>query len=286
MKYNDKKAKLLTTLVVAATIAVGCSSPKNDSNNNNNNSNNATTQQTTQTTTANSVEQASANYTYISGNSFVVGANGELVKNADKVDNAKTIEWYLDPYCPACAKYEEVVGPKVPEIHKKGLNIRYNMLSFLSTRSADDYSNRAASFMLAVAETSPQIAQKFLQKVVHPDFQPGHGAASKTGDEKFQEVFKQVGGKDEDWNKVAELQKKLLDSKVVASKTAVAFNDKDLLSKSETGRLSTPFIVVGDSAKALNFIGADDVQNHTIKSIDKYLETKGFNKPTEEKKNA
>ena len=48
---------------------------------------------------------------------------------------------------------------------------------------------------------------------------------------------------------------------MVKTQTAKAFNDEKLLSKAPEGRLTVPFIVVGDSEKALNFLDTVDAES-------------------------
>lgn len=275
----NKKRITLLTLLSLSLVVTGCANK--DNNNSNNQTNNTQTSVQNGETTQSNNQPAEVSYKYIKNGSFVVGKDGAAIENDKSVAQDKNIEWFIDPYCPACGKFEEIMAPKVQEILDKDLTIRYNMLSFLSVNSVDDYSNRAASFMLATAEKSPELARKYLEKIMSASFQPKSSAPAAVSDDKFKEAYIEVGGKAENWQGIQELQKKLMEDKVVASKTAVSLNNKDLLAKSPSGRLSTPFFVIGDSQKALDFSAEEDIQSYTMKSIDKYLEDKNMAPKTE-----
>ena len=55
------------------------------------------------------------------------------------------------------------------------------------------------------------------------------------------------------------------------SNTIRVFNDNELAKKSPTGKLFTPFIIVGDSEKAVDFEHGDNPLEQLKKEIDSKL---------------
>lgn len=209
-------------------------------------------------------------FTYVKDSTFIV-KDGKLVKQSKNLKQSEIVEWYMDPYCPSCVKLDEIIAPKADELSKK-MAIRYHAMGFLSAKTVDDYSNRASAFILSVAETNPKLAVKFLHEIMSDKFKPESGKGIKTPDSRFREAFKNVGGTDAQWEEVLKIHPAMLE--MVKTQTAKAFNDEKLLSKAPEGRLTVPFIVVGDSEKALNFLDTVDAETFVLDSVNDYLLSK------------
>lgn len=209
----------------------------------------------------------------------IIVKGDKLIKQSKVPPQEDLIDWYMDPYCPSCTKLDEIMQPKIKDVSSK-LPIRYHIMGFLSSKTIDDYSNRGAAFILSVAETSPDLAVKYLHSIMNDKFKPENGKGIKTPDDKFKEQFLKIGGTSSQWSKVMEIQPVILE--MVKEQTALAFNDEKLLSKSEDGRLTVPFIIIGDSDKALNFLDTLDAETFVIDNVNKYIKERQ-EKPKQDK---
>lgn len=255
MLNKMKKQKLIkiTALAVATLLfATACT------NNTTKNSESEKTEQATKKTTE---------LKYIKDASFYLGKDGKAILEKDVDKNATIVNWYVDPYCPACVKLEELTKESIKDYtNNKNVVFKYHILSFLSARTIDDYSNRAASWILGVINERPDLALEYFSNVMTEEFHP-NGKAKE--DKAFKDLFIKLGGKETEWKVIESNQKDLIQE--VKSNTAKAFNDEALEKLSPTGHLFTPFIVVGDSDKALNFDGTVDALEYFKKEIDSKL---------------
>lgn len=260
----NKITKSLTLAPIALLLLAGCA-----------NATKTTTTTSSESTRASSeiksekaLTKDTSKYENIVDASFVLGKDLKVVPTNKVPEDKFIIDWYVDPSCPACVKLESIMEENLPELTSNGTYIRYNILSFLSARTVDDYSNRAGAYLLGAIEYAPEIAPKFFSKVMTPEYQPQQGEGKE--DSQFKETFISVGGTEEQWEKILKAHKDLIKS--VKENTSLAFNDETLLSKSENGKLSTPFVVIGSSQKALDFSTATDAESYFMESYNTYLE--------------
>ena len=247
---NFKMIKVAMVAAVALLFATACTNNKKTENNTNSNT-----------------EQTTKENQYIANASFYLGKDGKAIQEKDIDKNAVVVNWYVDPYCPACVQLEELTKDTIKEyINNKNVVIKYNILSFLSARTVDDYSNRAASWILGVISERPDLAYDYFTSVLSVNFHP-NGKAKE--DSAFKDLFIKLGGKEEEWKVIESKQKDLIEE--VKANTIRVFNDNELAKKSPTGKLFTPFIVVGDSDKAVDFEKADDILGYLKQQIDSKL---------------
>ena len=221
----------------------------------------------TENNTNPSTELTTKENQYTSNASFYLGKDGKAIQEKDIDKNATIVNWYVDPYCPACVQLEELTKDTIKEyINNKNVVIKYNILSFLSARTVDDYSNRAASWILGVISERPDLAYDYFTSVLSVNFHP-NGKAKE--DSAFKDLFIKLGGKEEEWKVIESKQKDLIEE--VKANTIRVFNDNELAKKSPTGKLFTPFIVVGDSEKAIDFEHDDNPIDEIKKAIDSKL---------------
>lgn len=247
---KTKMIKLIALAAVALLFATACT--------NNSKTENSKTSNTEQTTKDNQ---------YVANASFYLGKDGKAILEKDIDKNATIVDWYVDPYCPACVQLETLTKDTIKDyINNKNVVIRYHILSFLSPRTVDDYSNRAAAWILGVINERPDMAFDYFSSVLSVDFHPN----GKTKDDSaFKDLFITLGGKEEEWKVIESKQKDLIEQ--VKTNTINIFNDNELAKKSPTGKLFTPFIVVGDSDKAVDFEKADDILGYLKQQIDSKL---------------
>lgn len=247
---NLKMIKFVMVSAVALLFATACTNNTKTENNTNP-----------------STEQTAKENQYTSNASFYLGKDGKAIQEKDIDKNATIVNWYVDPYCPACVQLEELTKDTIKEyINNKNVVIKYNVLSFLSARTVDDYSNRAAGWILGVINERPDLAYDYFTNVLSVNFHP-NGKAKE--DSSFKDLFIKLGGKEDEWKNIESKQKDLIEE--VKSNTIRVFNDNELAKKSPTGKLFTPFIIVGDSEKAVDFEHGDNPLEQLKKEIDSKL---------------
>ena len=247
---NLKMIKFVMVSAVALLFATACTNNTKTENNTNP-----------------SAEQTTKENLYTSNASFYLGKDGKAIQEKDIDKNATVVNWYVDPYCPACVQLEELTKDTIKEyINNKNVVIKYNILSFLSARTVDDYSNRAAGWILGVTNERPDLSYDYFTNVLSVNFHP-NGRAKE--DSAFKDLFIKLGGKEEEWKDIESKQKDLIEE--VKSNTIRVFNDNELAKKSPTGKLFTPFIIVGDSEKAVDFEHGDNPLEQLKKEIDSKL---------------
>ena len=245
-----KMIKVAMAAAVALLFATACTNNTKTENNTNSNT-----------------EQTAKENQYTANASFYLGKDGKAIQEKDIDKNAVVVNWYVDPYCPACVQLEELTKDTIKEyINNKNVVIKYNILSFLSARTVDDYSNRAASWILGVINERPDLAYDYFTSVLSVKFHP-NGKAKE--DSAFKDLFIKLGGKEEEWKVIESKQKDLIEE--VKANTIRVFNDNELAKKSPTGKLFTPFIVVSDSEKAIDFEHGDNPIDEIKKAIDSKL---------------
>lgn len=270
MTKTSLKKKIVSGLMIGATALtlVACVNSKPGDTNN--------SSQITQSETK--------EYKNIAENSsFVVTKDKKVVPVKEVPSDAVIIDWYMDPFCPACAKLETLVQEQTKDLYQEGVYIRYHVLSFLDKEtqkgSSAGYSVRTASYINAVAEYVPEKAVDYLNAVVNLTFRPDNG--EKTDDE-FKEAFTKIGGTEEQWETIQKSQQDFI--KLNKRNTTLAVNDKELNKRSSSGQIFIPFILVGPDSQALDFETETDSVEYLLSKIKSYKEE--YTKQKEEKAKA
>ena len=206
---------------------------------------------------------------YVLNSSFVIGPDKKVVKNTENISNKKTIYWYQDAHCPACVKLEMLMKEHTEDILNSGLYIRYYPLAFMNTKSADNYSLRAASYILGAAEKAPSVAYKFMMEVFSEEFYPDKDTAKS--DDSFKKAFIQSGGTEQQWENI--LNNYDFMSKEVLTKTAQVSNDAEMIKKTPYEKLTIPIVLIGDSDKTVDFAACEDAISCFLDDIDNYNKT-------------
>lgn len=180
---------------------------------------------------------------YVNPNgSFVVNGNGAVkTKSVDK--KRATLDVYFDPLCPSCGEFERASSDYLNQETKSGkLLIRYHPLMFLDQGSTDSYSSRASAYTLGVAEYAPKLAGKFVENLYAKNFQPQEGPGYKpVSTEKISNMFLSIGGTKAQDKVIKANMKKF---GMLSYKTTLrVMKDKELVKKSPTGELFTPFVI-------------------------------------------
>lgn len=98
---------------------------------------------------------------------------------------------YIDFICPACQEFEKEDGAKLQEMAAAGtISLEYRPIAILDRASTSKYSSRALNTFACVADSSPEHAVAFMNKLM--DEQPKEGTAGLTN-EKLAEHASSVG---------------------------------------------------------------------------------------------
>ena len=243
------KSLLLTSTVVALAACTNNTSTK-------------------QTETSQNTEVTQTTNQYVNNSTFIINKDGKAIKSSEVTEDMTVIDWYVDPYCKYCTKLEDLMKPELKKLMaEKNVVIRYHVLTFLSAKTVDDYSNRAAGYILSAIEVSPELAYDYFTAILTDSFKP---VSEAKADDKFKEVYLSIGGTEANW-KIIESKKDEFTEQAKKA-TSEAFNDEKLIAKSEEGALYVPFLIIGDSEKALNFTGETDTVEFIKQKISEYQE--------------
>ena len=207
---------------------------------------------------------------YVKDASVILGKDAKpLPQDETLAPNVTVIDWYIDPYCPACIKLETIMKEKTKDILADGSTvIKLHPLGFLSAKSVGDYSNRAAAYILGAMEYAPDVAFSYMTGIMNNEFRPNN--TEKT-DDNFKQKFLEVGGTEEQWSSITHIHKKYV--QMVKDETSKAFNNKELSNKSQTGSLYVPYLIIGKSDKALYFPGDFDAGDYVIQKLNEYKDS-------------
>ena len=89
--------------------------------------------------------------------SFAVDKDGKAIPLAEADGSLPRIEFILDPHCGGCHIVEKGVNDTMKSMMEDGeAQFFFTPVSFMNRASSDDYSARAASTLVEVAETDPE----------------------------------------------------------------------------------------------------------------------------------
>lgn len=166
-----------------------------------------------------------------------------------------TIDVWVDPLCPACAKFDTAYGPDIEQAVAKGeLAVRYHTLDFLAERSASgDYSTRAAAASICVAEGSDAAQFVGFHSALF-DMQPTMGGAEDLSNDHLAAIAAAVGSS----NQV--LQCISTGANVDQAADSAAASSEDLATRNG-GQVGTPSVFQGPDA--VDFTNVDWVAELT-----------------------
>lgn len=169
--------------------------------------------------------------------SFAVDSAGKVIPPSE-VDSSKTrVEFILDPHCGGCKVVETGLKDTLAELRTNGdIQIYYTPVSFMSSGSFDEYSARAVSSLVTVAEHDPEHFTAFLEKLYEkfPSPYPASGVS-----------FEKIG----EWAKEANVSEAAIsrfsdqDFRMFATENVKTQESR--LEIFENGQISTPKVLVG-----------------------------------------
>jgi protein-disulfide isomerase len=105
---------------------------------------------------------------------------GGIVVNSSAIKaNAPQVLVYIDFICPACQQFEKEEGTKLQQMAAAGdITLEYRPIAILDRASTSKYSSRALNAFACVADSKPESAVPFLNKLMEE--QPKEGTAGLT----------------------------------------------------------------------------------------------------------
>lgn len=242
MSFLKKKSKAFLTAatisVSAALLLSGCSA--------NNSESDSTSQESPSNVSSLKIPGLATTI-----GAFPVDSSGSAIKIDEVNESIPRVEIIFDLHCPACKMVEENSSETFTTmIENNEAQFWFTPVSFLDRGSSDDYSSRAASALVEVAENSPEHFYDFFKSLYanQPIEGPGY---TEFNNEKLAKVAEKVGVSKEVTKLFPEERYKqwvLENTKVVSERTDVLPNG-----------LSTPTIVMGGSFDGLTLQGHETV---------------------------
>lgn len=197
---------------------------------------------------------------YISNAAITLDEQGKVLTREEaekriKNDKEAHVDWYFDPFCPFCVKLDQLTKAELPQILKENKAlITYHLVTFLNERTTNNYSDKAAGFMLGVGEIRGDLFYAFMHGIMNDEFHPTPVLERKNED--FKALFEGLGGTAEEWEKILTLAPNFIPD--AHEQTTWFFSDAQLAKKSPlNGETFVPFILVNDGEEAFNVHKAD-----------------------------
>ena len=109
--------------------------------------------------------------------SFAVDKSGKAIPLDQADSSIPRIEFVFDPQCPGCHLVETGTHDTVESMMENGeAQFFFTPVSFLNGASTDDYSARAASTAIEVAESDPEHFYDYIAAIYEDENFPGEGA--------------------------------------------------------------------------------------------------------------
>jgi len=109
--------------------------------------------------------------------SFAVNSAGKAVPLDEADSSVPRIEFVFDPQCPGCQIVETGTHDEVESLMESGeAQFFFTPVSFLNGASTDDYSARAASTAIEVAQSDPDHFYDYISAIYEEENFPGEGA--------------------------------------------------------------------------------------------------------------
>lgn len=123
--------------------------------------------------------------------SFTVDSAGKAVPLDEADTKLPRIEFIFDPQCPGCHLVETGTQSTVQELMRdKKAQFYFTPVSFLNDASTDDYSARAASTVIEVAESDPAHFYDYITEIYKDKNFPGEGADYPKGGVSYADLGK------------------------------------------------------------------------------------------------
>ena len=95
------------------------------------------------------------------------------------ISDAPTVAVYMDPMCPGCGQMHRQIDETLKSMYEAGqVNLEYHMMTSLDANSSDDYSSRASSSAVYIAQhdSNPEHLLQYMTNLYAEGFQPSEGS--------------------------------------------------------------------------------------------------------------
>lgn len=195
---------------------------------------------------------------------FYLDGDGNIL-NENEIKGKKIVRWYTDPGCIACVQVDSKVDKE--ELYKvlkeENAVIKYNYVGLQDTT----YGNKMASYVLSVLNNDKDLAVKFANKIMSESY--AKLTKEPDSEETIKKTYEELGGTK--WDVVNEKAPEY--AKLVQDKSNEYIDDEEMLGKSPTGQLFTPFIYVEGSDEALTLSTNDKGELNLTETLKEKLES-------------
>lgn len=169
--------------------------------------------------------------------SFAVDVDGAVIPWQQADESKIRVETVLDLHCPACSAVDGAISESVENARKTDAQVWYTPVSFLDNHSSDDYSARAGSALVTVAESDPESFTEFMTLLLR-DQPPSGEKYTATSSKEIAKIASVAGVSDEAVKRIPKNRY----VEWVRENTEVQAHRNDLF---PSGAISTPTIAIG-----------------------------------------
>lgn len=195
--------------------------------------------------------------------SFAVDKDGKVIAPGEADQTKTRVEFIFDLHCGGCRIVETGLKDKLAELRSNGdIQLYFTPVSFMGQASSDEYSARATSALVTVAEHDPENFTVFMNKL-YEKF-PNPYPASGVSYEKISEWAKEAGVSQEAIDRFSDQ-----DYRKFATENVPVQEDRSEIFT--TGEISTPTVLVGgefnDAGVLENFIRVPFKDSDVVKTF-------------------
>lgn len=187
---------------------------------------------------------------------------GLLVQVGSKKD-IPTVEFYLDPLCPACAQIDRILNDDIGKMYTSGqIKLEIHPVIFLDKCSSDHYSARVSGSIAYISEKNPKHVVAFISEIFDEKFQPSEVDYVEMSDEKIIEQAIKAGIS-------REIAKESLNGQYdewIEKSNDYTILRSDLIAPGREG-FATPLIRVNKRIWSMKDMALDDLSDAFVESL-------------------
>lgn len=178
------------------------------------------------------------------------------------------VDFFFDPACSACADRNDKIEVLLEELlEKEKIELIYHPVAYLNDKTPDDYSNRAAAYMLASTEYVPDKALQFIHSVESKDFLSDSPGTTITPDSKFITLMEDLDYTVEEIDQIESNKESFVSNVIAGTQDFIKEDSKwiEFSSYAPEGEkaLYTPFLLVNKKGERTTE-SIEIIENETI----------------------